>query len=381
MNRLVLSAVRSVKHPKDACRLLTSTARVCRKVVPLLSRDYARIFLRTLVLNRREFYTPEEAYRLGLLDPDFPESELCKYISRRKMLKIERLLNPPTWESVTDDKGIFYRYCNALGIPVPKLCALFFRTTAGWSSSGLILKGRDDWERFLREELPSEFVVKPAQGYYGVRVNVFARTDTGEFVDGSGTSYTAGDLYESMASDAGFDSFVIQERVRNHPELMRLSGTEYLQTVRILTFIDRNGECHVYHAHLRAIVGDNVIDNFEHGRTGNVHAEVYLDSGTLQPAFGPSESGVGVATVYEHPKTGVAFEGFQLPMWPEACAFAREVAFKFLPCRAFGWDIAMTPDGLLLIEANWNADPPTEHKKMDVVLPLLCEGEPFFPAG
>ena len=212
-------------------------------------------------------------------------------------------------------------------------------------------------------------------------MNVFYRTDAGEFVDGSGKSYTAGDLYGMMAADHDFDSFVIQERVRNHPELVRLSGTEYLQTVRIMTFIDRDGECHLFYAHFKPIVGGNVIDNYDHGRTGNLLAEVSPESGTLEPAVRLAKSGMGLETVRTHPKTGLVFEGFQIPMWAEACALVREAAFKFLPCRAFGWDVALTPDGPLLIEANWNADPPATNYKMDVVLPLLCEGEPFFTSG
>jgi hypothetical protein len=168
---------------------------------------------------------------------------------------------------------------------------------------------------------------------------------------------------------------VIQERLRSHPELVRLSGTEYLQTVRVMTFVDKAGQCHIYHAHLKAIVGENVIDNYDHGRTGNLEAAISRDNGTLKPALTLDLSRTGMKTVHTHPTTGMTFEGFRLPLWPETSALVKEAAIKFLPSRAFGWDVALTPDGPVLIEGNWNADPLAEHQIMDAVLDLLSEND------
>ena len=60
-------------------------------------------------------------------------------------------------------------------------------------------------------------------------------------------------------------------------------------------------------------------------------------------------------------------EGFQLPVWTEACQLAREAARLFLPLRFVGWDIALTETGPVLVEANWNSDPPNPHQSLHLL--------------
>ena len=68
-----------------------------------------------------------------------------------------------------------------------------------------------------------------------------------------------------------------------------------------------------------------------------------------------------------HPDTGVVFEGYQLPMVQEAIALAKEAA-KVLPqMRHVGWDVAITPDGPVIIEGN-------EYPGTD-----LCQLAPHYP--
>ena len=56
-----------------------------------------------------------------------------------------------------------------------------------------------------------------------------------------------------------------------------------------------------------------------------------------------------------HPLTGIPFMGFQVPLWDEALDMVRKAARKAYGynCHWIGWDVAITPDGPALIEANW----------------------------
>jgi hypothetical protein len=72
----------------------------------------------------------------GLADPRMPESELAKYVSKRRLNTLQTQHNPRSYTCLTEDKSIFYPFCTASGIPVPKLYAIF-DPLVGWSSNGL----------------------------------------------------------------------------------------------------------------------------------------------------------------------------------------------------------------------------------------------------
>lgn len=358
------------KRPVRTLKQLFRIAHFCHRTTPFYRPEYLGILLRAVRLCSKEKFSPDEAFRLGLFKPNLSPEESSKHISRKKLTKVQEAVNPVSWAFLLKDKGIFYRYCMALGVPIPKLYAIFFRKTAGWPYNGSVLTTRDDWKRFFDSRLPSEFVIKPAQGAYGKGLNVFARSEKG-FIDAFGKSYTAQQLYDFMLLHPETDSFVIQQRLKNHPELIRLSGTQSLQTVRIITFVDNNGQCRILHAHLKPIIGRHLVDTFIDGLTGNIEATISLDDGVLKPANQITSTGSGIKTISTHPETSVSFDRFQLPLWPQTCILVKETAPKFLPVRAIGWDVALTPDGPCIVEANIWWDPPNQHYCMNTILDAL----------
>ena len=376
IKNLIHLVIHLIRHPGRTLLLPLKIMRLCRVIAPIYSPKYPLVLLRAVRLYFEKGYKPEEALLCGLLEPDCSESQISKFVSTIEMLKIQKTLNPETWRPTVENKGIFYRYCDALGFPVPELYALFFKEAAGYATEGSYFRSRDAWREFIDTKLPSTFVVKPARCGYGVGIAVFERDQERGFIDAaSGELYKADDLYERMRSFPYDDAFVIQERLRNHPDLVRLSGTPYLQTIRVLTYVDRHGRCRIQYASLKVIVGRNVIDNLQLGKTGNMPAPISLENGILRPAVTNTPNVSGFQTVFFHPDTGVPFEGFPVPLWEEACVLVRAVALKFLPLRTVGWDIALTPDGPYIVEGNWNAGPPVESKMMDVITATLREDE------
>ena len=53
-----------------------------------------------------------------------------------------------------------------------------------------------------------------------------------------------------------------------------------------------------------------------------------------------------------HPVTGVQFKGFQVPYWQECLELMRKALPLASKISNIGWDMAITPEGPLLIEAN-----------------------------
>jgi hypothetical protein len=266
----------------------------------------------------------------------------------------QRHFNPSSWRALTEDKNVFYAYCAAVKLPVPALYAIF-DVPNGWSSTGKILHERKDWERFFDEHLPDEFVVKPAEGVYGLGVNVYRRMAEG-FQDVNGVNRTASALYEALRSDARYRRFVIQERLYNHADLVGLSGTTALQTARLVTWVRTDGEVEIYLTFLKIIVGTGATDNYDYGRAGNLKANISVENGTLGPALAGAD-GLGFRVVSMHPTTAVAISGFRLPYWQDARQLACRAARLFWPLRTIGWDVALTPKGPVLVEGNVWWDP------------------------
>jgi hypothetical protein len=300
-------------------------------------------------LRREAGFWPREALSEGLLDARLPDAAISGRIAKRRLKAAQRRVNPRSLACLTEDKVVFYPYCVALGLKVPRLFAVF-ATPAGFTAAGEPLSGLEAWTRAF-DSLPSEFVVKPAGGVFGRGVNMFRRSGEG-YLDARGTLYSAAGLHVWMSSAGASDRLVIQERISCHPDLDRLSGTSALQTLRLVTYVEPDGRVEVYEAVFKIIVGDGLVDNFRHGQIGNMFARVRLEDGALCPAVGAAADGLGTVSHVNHPRTGLALSGFRLPGFAEALDLVRRAAVLFQPLSTIGWDVALTAEGPVLMEGN-----------------------------
>lgn len=324
---------------------------------------------RALRICKRDRFEPAEAFRLGLFRPLPRHAGPSPYVSRKCLTRTQEALNPAGWAPLLKNKDLFYRYSAALGIPIPRLYAVIQGSAPGWSSVGGAIRTRDDWKTFFERHLPSEFAVKPAVGAYGKGFNVYRKTDGG-YLDASHTPLEFGALYDALVS-TGHDRYMIQERLRSHLELMRLSGTEALQTVRMITLVDPTGNVHILHTHLKVIEADEIVDTRIDGLTGNIEAPVDLESGCLKSANRIPDTGAGVVSIEVHPKTKIPFADFALPYWPQARDLVQQAAVHFLPVRTIGWDVALTPAGPVIVEGNVWWDPPNQHHTLHMIVKAI----------
>jgi hypothetical protein len=302
--------------------------------------------LRKLYRALQERYLPEEALEAGLLDPSAPDEDFRKHCSLSTMLKIQSRLNPPTWRPFVFDKGIFYRYCQAAGLPIPPLLAIFSRKTPGWSCNGRLLACREEWTSYFAHDCPPEFVIKPSTGLRGGGIEFFRRVGS-EFRTPDGRSFTPEAIHDLMAGYASAETFVIQTRLRNHPDLEKLHGTDALHTMRIATLLGPVGTCELLFAIYKIIARNLYIDNYCHGHTGNLSIGIDAETGVLHEHGRPPGR-----SPMTHPKSGAILEGCRVPFWPETLALVERAALKFAPIATIGWDIAVTPAGPVIIEGN-----------------------------
>jgi hypothetical protein len=347
-----------IGYPCILGRSASKALQYSRKVKPLLSRESPAILFNIASLHFRYGFSAKEIFHYGLIYPTPSESVRRRFVSKRRITQIQNSLNPRPMEPLLEEKALFYRVCAQLALPVPELYALFFRDGPSWSTARVDMNSPAAWTDYFRREAPDTFIIKPSRGVYGRGIRLYTRTANEKFADADGNSVSANDITSHLYSNEDHRNFVIQQQMKPHPAIVELSGSSSLQTVRVITFVDDQANVKILRSIFKPIVGRNIIDNHTHGTTGNLTSEVSLETGRLGVAVCVSLERPGLQYLERHPETGVPFEGFPMPQWPQICEVAKAGAAAFLPIRAIGWDIGLTPNGPVIIEGNFWWDAP-----------------------
>lgn len=142
--------------------------------------------------------------------------------------------------------------------------------------------------------------------------------------------------------------YTIQPYLNNH-EVLQGFAPSSLNTIRVATKVDMNGKPHVLFARVRlGLKGD--VDNLAAGglaavvdvKTGYIITDAVVTNTILSPNY------------IKHPVTNKTFKGVKLPYWDEVLSLALKAARVVPAARVIGWDIAITPEGPVLIEGNHN---------------------------
>ncbi len=136
--------------------------------------------------------------------------------------------------------------------------------------------------------------------------------------------------------------FIAEELIVRTDAMANLHPSS-VNTVRVPTILT-DDEVLIVNPFFRVGQGGNCVDN---AGAGGIICSVDKDSGEVFAAA--DEHG---RRFTEHPQTSERLVGFQIPKWEEAKELVRELA-KVVPSNRYtGWDIALTDEGWVLVEAN-----------------------------
>ena len=99
----------------------------------------------------------------------------------------------------------------------------------------------------------------------------------------------------------------------------------------------------------RAGVGDSIVDNTA---LGGYYYEVDLPTGVVVSKGINKEGDLCVI----HPSSGIVMLGFKVPHWDKVMQASLDAARKIPQVALVGWDVAITEEGVEIIEGNDNAD-------------------------
>lgn len=309
--------------------------------------------IRFLDLAGRQGFSPSEIFVLGLLDGRLARDPDAA-ISNERLQVIQRQLNALGQDAWTEDKLAFHERCLEHGLPVPALLA-----KVGDASTQPAQPVSLDTIEAVAQEICSgrwpAVVLKPTHGVHGEGVLALEQRGSSVMTP-DGRVYGCAELVTHMQT-SGYTSWVAQERIYPHPEVRSVSGSEALSTFRITTLVNGCGEVEILYARVRLASPGASVDNFSHGASGNVVANISLETGAIDTTVRPRASGIGFDLTDEHPATAFRMTGWRVPLFAEACALACDCARAFRPLRTIGWDIGISTTGVKLIEGNayWDA--------------------------
>ena len=306
-----------------------------RKSITRIICEYGRFLFTSRSIT--EQYFSKFLYRKGV-------SNFEDYVMTHKLRDKCWTLNHPDYNSIMDNKYLFEVFFKKHNIRVT--------TSFAYNINSLFFID-NDFEQINTKEEFLEFIRTIAKKSLQSE-NIFIKKNTGS---GGGkqifrVSYKSlkdneQELERIFSIVRGAD-FVFQEEVIQHEEISRLNSY-CVNTLRIETFTNSDNVSRIMSGILRIGFNKSFIDNVS---KGGAYVGIDFRAGKLR-AEAVSDFTNGRARTYlEHPETKLRFEGYNLPFFEEIVALVISASQCIPQVKVIGWDVAITPDGPLLIEGN-----------------------------
>lgn len=191
-------------------------------------------------------------------------------------------------------------------------------------------EGIDELKKFLDKH--EKFMIKPYDGLGGHKVGAMYSKDIENLEE----------FYDKLKNERLF----LEDYVVQHKKINEICPS-CVNTIRIMTF-GYNGKSEILFAGMRFGNGEASVDNFHQG---GMAVLVDIETGKLVgSAFNKN-----LDYFENHPKSGIKFDGFQIPNWDKIKKMVLEAALESEHIHAVGWDVAVTEDGATFIEGNRRA--------------------------
>ena len=186
-----------------------------------------------------------------------------------------------------------------------------------------------EFDRFVRHN--PKFIAKPVDGSQGQGIKVYSAPSC------------VGGGYSSLSNECSLGKqYVLEEFITQHSELDAFYDKS-VNCIRVITVL-QDKKVNILVANI-TFGSEYEIANASYG---GITCEIDVDSGVIISDGGQ----FGHILFSVHPYSRKKFIGFQIPFWQEVIEML-EAACQVVPEVAYvGWDIAITPEGPVIIEGN-----------------------------
>ena len=258
--------------------------------------------------------------------------------------------DPYNYVCMLRDKFVFEAYCKRVNLNTPE--------NIGFINEGQLFLIKENKFFPVKEitNLKLEAFCKRKVSYGGGMTDdvLKVRIDDGKIIINKDIEKSA-EEFIAMLDD---DHWILQKPIVNQDPEYSKFHPHSVNTMRIIT-AKKGTVIKVLFASFRMGVGGSMVDNWS---SGGISIGINTEEGTLKkyglynPQFGTKAE--------IHPDTGIVFEGYKLPYWEEILHYLKHAHHLFYGFHSIGWDVAITTDGIILIEGNdnWNTSSAQRYK-------------------
>lgn len=265
------------------------------------------------------------------------------YISTAELTKLycsDKIQNP-FYVDVVENKLLFALLCESNGLPAPRLY--------GYNSASNFYKNKQKQLITTTSDL-LEFFQGLFQHFQVTKLFAKSIRDKG----GKGIFMLEKQHLNKQIEEIGAiilnGSFIYQECLEQHYDINEIYENS-INTLRFDVYMGEDNIPHLLGAVMRFGQGGNVVDNRSKGGfcvSIDDRNECLIGKGFSQMTFGGKE-------YQSHPDSNYVFNGFSIPFYAQSRQLALDMSLMY-PNKLMGWDIAITPDGPIVIEGNHNTN-------------------------
>ncbi len=241
--------------------------------------------------------------------------------------------------ALVENKLLFEEILVKNNIPTPQIYFHNSKNKFTYKSNVFEIETKNDFFSFIEKVINEEKIVnifcKPIDGCKGENI----------FVIDKNTHRKIADNWINLVFSK---EFIFQELILQHKVLNKINYSS-INTLRIVTNKNEKNEVEILSGFLRVGRKGAIIDN---AHAGGIVVPFNKETGKMC-AEGLQLIDNGGGIFYKHPDTGIIFDDLQIPNYIQVKKLVAKASslFKF---PFLGWDVALTPNGPIIVEANHN---------------------------
>lgn len=240
----------------------------------------------------------------------------------------------PSYANMLNNKIFTLVYLSARGIPVSRILGQVDTAGVYHSMDESTVADFHDWMRQQQDEV----FCKQPDGYEGNSCFALCCRE--------GVYYMNGCVVTREKLDVLLPHLQVETVIKQHAAMAAIYPGS-VNTCRAIT-ICKEGEVTLFAAYCLFGCGGARISN---GSAGGIFVPVADESGRLGE-WGVRELPFGGGRFESHPDTGVRFADCVVPDYAAAMQLLKKAHLTMPGIRSIGWDVAFTPAGPIIIEAN-----------------------------